>query len=72
VRGEKLNGGAPHVQIMAIAAGFSPQFSLLRHRAPWGIFLKNFILTLLIPLPRFLNAGVGIAGINNTAVCSTF
>jgi hypothetical protein len=67
-----MNGGAPLVQIMDIAARFSPLLSLLRHSAPRVIFFNNFILTLLIPLPRFLNAGVGIAGINSTAVCSTF
>jgi hypothetical protein len=67
-----MDGGAPHVHITAIPARFSPPLSLLRHSAPRGLFFKNFILTLLIPMPRFLNAGVGIAGINSTAVCNTF
>jgi hypothetical protein len=46
---------------MAIAARYSPLFSLLRHSTPQGIFLKNFILTLLSPMPRFLNAVWGLA-----------
>ncbi len=30
----RVNDGAPHVQIMAIAARHSPQFYLLRHSSP--------------------------------------
>ncbi len=67
-----MDGGAPHVQIMAIPARSSPPFSFLRHSAPRGIFFKNFILTLLNPMPRFLNPGVGIAGINSTGCVTVF
>jgi hypothetical protein len=41
-----LNGGAPHVQIMAIAASYNPQLYLLRQSAPRGILKKihfNFV-----------------------------
>ena len=37
---------------MAIAARYSPQFYLLRHSVPRGIFKKKIILTLLIPNPH--------------------
>jgi hypothetical protein len=36
-----LNRGAPHVQIMAIAARYSPRFYLLRHSTPRGIKKKK-------------------------------
>jgi hypothetical protein len=44
-----LNGGAPHVQIMAIAARHSPQFYLLRHSAPRGIFKKKIHFNFVNP-----------------------
>jgi hypothetical protein len=67
-----LNRGARYVQIMAIPASFSPLFSLLRFRARRGIFFEIFVITLLITMPQFLNAGAGIASINSRAVCNTF
>jgi hypothetical protein len=57
---------------MAIPASFSPLFSFLRYRARRGKLFEKLVITLLITMPQFLNAGVGIASINSRAVCHTF
>jgi hypothetical protein len=57
---------------MAIPASFSPLFSFLRFRARRGKLFEKLVITLLITMPQFLNAGVGIASINSRAVCHTF
>jgi hypothetical protein len=67
-----MDGGAPHVQITAIPARFSPPFSLLRHSAPRTIFKKKFYFNFVNPHAAILKRRVGIAGINSTAVCNTF
>jgi hypothetical protein len=53
-----LNGGAPHVQIIAIAGRYSPQFYLLRHSAPRGIFKKKIHFNFVHPHAAILKTPV--------------
>jgi hypothetical protein len=53
-----LNGGAPHVQVMAIAARYSPQFYLLWQTSPRGIFKKKIHCNFVNPHAAILKTPV--------------
>jgi hypothetical protein len=53
-----MNSGAPHVQIMAFAARYSPQFYLLWHSAPRGILKKKIHFKFVNPHDAILKTPV--------------
>jgi hypothetical protein len=65
-----LNGGAPHVQIMAIAASYSPQFYLLRQNAPRGIFKKKIHFNFVNPHAAILKTPVWVLPASTVRRCA--